>query len=84
MLLDSYPIVFNTERSNIFSSFNNLISLSECLDDVINNNITYDINSLKNNIKHDNSLTFTINILQQLGFKQQALKLNEILEEIVI
>lgn len=84
VLLDSYPIVFNTERSNMFSSFNNLISLSKCLDDVINNNITYDINSLKNNIKHDNSLIFTINILQQLGFKQQALKLNEILEEIVI
>ena len=84
VLLDTYPIVFNTEKSDIFSSFNNLISLSECLDNVINNNISYDIDILKNNIKNDNSLTFTINTLQQLGFQEETLKLNKILQEINI
>ena len=34
---------------------------------------------LKSTLKSDNSLTFTIDVLQQLGFKEEVTKLNSIL-----
>lgn len=80
VLFDTYPIVYNTDNSNQFSTFNSLVSLCEQLDKI--NVIKFDMEILKNNIRHDNSLTFTIDTLQQLGFMEEVLKLHTILEDI--
>jgi len=82
ILLDTYPIVAGPEGFE-FTTFNNIISLIEQIDDIlINNNLKAKVNYLKSKLISANSLTFTIDTLQQLRFKEQVFELNNILEDL--
>jgi hypothetical protein len=70
-LLDCYPIVHGED-------FNNIISLMDKLDNL--GDIQHKLNDIKKEAVKDSSLSYTIEILNKLGFLSEAQYLNEILE----
>ena len=81
ILLDTVPITHASVGSFDFKTFTNLVSLMETLEDVQKSDSMDDyINDVKSKIKSNNAFSFTINMLQQLGFTQQAEKLKVDLE----
>ena len=82
ILLDTVPITHASVNNFDFKTFANLVSLMEILEDTQKIDSMNDhINDMKSKIKSNNAFSFTINMLQQLGFTQQAEKLNIDLEE---
>ena len=82
VLLDAVPIAHASVNSFDFRTFTNLVSLMETLEDVQKSDSMNDyIGDVKSKIKSNNAFSFTINMLQQLGFTKQAEKLNIDLEE---
>ena len=76
ILLDTYPVVYSERSHASLPTFNNAVSLVEIMEDELDDSNVY---RLKSTLKSDNSLTFTIDALQQLGFKEEVTKLNSIL-----
>ena len=76
ILLDTYPIIYSERSHASLPTFNNAVSLVEIMEDELDDGNVY---RLKSTLKSDNSLTFTIDVLQQLGFKEEVTKLNSIL-----
>lgn len=86
VLLDTYPLVYtNFNLDPAYKQFDNLVSLTECLDYIqdINNEeeIQSNLDVLKNSFFKENSTTFTIEILNVLGFSQESEALNTMLGE---
>ena len=82
ILLDTVPITHASVDSFDFKTFTNLVSLMETLEDVQKSDSMDDyVNDVKSKVKSNNAFSFTINMLQQLGFTQQAEKLKVDLEE---
>ena len=76
ILLDTHPVVYSDRDHASLPTFNNAVSLVEIMQDELDDSNLY---RLKSTLKSDNSLTFTIDVLQQLGFKEEVTKLNSIL-----
>ena len=82
ILLDTVPITHASVNSFDFKTFTNLVSLMETLEHVQKSDSLSDyVGDVKSKIKSNNAFSFTINMLQQLGFTKQAEKLNIDLEE---
>lgn len=75
ILLDTYPIIYSPHTHASLTTFSNAVSLVEAMEGEFDKN---NIHRLKSTLKSDNSLTFTIDTLQQLGFKEAVSKLNSI------
>lgn len=86
ILLDTYPISFSKDKLTTMS-FTNLISLTECMDNIpvdgISESMSSSMAEIKNNYKSNNNLAHAINIIKQLGFNQEAERLNQELQEII-
>jgi hypothetical protein len=80
VLLDTYPIAYHPNQIESCKTFNNLISLADCMDNILEDKS--DIVTLKNQILRDNSTTFTISVLERLGFYEEAGEFRQDLEEI--
>lgn len=89
ILLDTYPIIFtNYNVAEQYKCFDNIVSLMECMeyieDQTNSSEINDKLNKLQNEFYKENSFTFTIDTLYQLGLEEQAKKLEDTLEEAVI
>jgi len=85
--LGAYPIAYSTSKLDTIKTFDNMISLMSCMefvsDELHNSKLIEDLLSdLQNKQLEHNSLTFVIDTLQTLGFKEEANKLLLTLEEI--
>ena len=81
VLLNTYPIVEGPEGFE-FATFNNMISLIEQIDNILTDDeIDNKVNHLKSKLQTSNSLTFTIDTLQSLGFNDKARELDILLKE---
>ena len=76
ILLDAYPIAFSQNSHTSLVTFNNAVSLVDAIENKLDDN---NLHRLKSTLKSDNSLTFTIDVLQHLGFKEEVIKLNSVL-----
>lgn len=84
ILLGSYPVIYSTIPLT-HKTFTNMVSLTDCMEYIENESNTNEINNqmsdLKDQLKTNNSISFTRDILKQLGLPQQAEELNNILKE---
>jgi len=85
-LLDTYPIAYSESNINNVKTFNNLVSLMGCMEFIQENGALEmmredQINMLKSHVKQHNSLVFTRDTLNQLGFTTEAEQLNNMLQE---
>jgi len=87
ILLDTYPIVYtNHNLSKEYTTFHNLITLTNCMDFInVGENtdmvVKDNLNTLKSEFKKENSTTFTIELFNNLGFEKEAEILNIMLQE---
>ena len=86
ILLGAYPLSYS--REDLFTrSFNNLVTLTQCMDDVCHedtfNGMKENIKNVKDVFKSDNTITSVIEIFKKLGFNEQVSELNAVLEEML-
>lgn len=86
VLLGSCPVSYS--KDDLFSrSFNNIITLTDCLDNVNDENafksMQEDMAKIMNAYKEDNNVSSAIEIFKQLGFNKQATQLDEIMKEML-
>ena len=89
ILLDTYPLVYtNHPLAEEYTTFDSFISLVECWDYINNDANTKELNdkllSLKQEFLVNNSTTFTIQLLNTLGFAKEAAEIHTKLGENII
>lgn len=86
VLLNTYPISYCKDPL-ITQTFTNLTSLIECMDNLFNQGITdgmsTELNKVKDHYRSDNNFTYVSKVIEQLGFHDQASRLNQICKEII-
>lgn len=86
ILLNVFPIMYNPVHNVDIKTFNNLISLISCMDELLENDsdkmIYNTLKDLHSKVLSFNNMTLVIDILKTLGFQKEANGLSNTLEQI--
>ena len=86
ILLDAYPLIYTGDKSNSYTSFDDMCSLMNSLEyalDISNEQeLQQNLLKLQQQCYTNNDLTFVIDCLSKLNYSEQIEKLNNILEDI--